>query len=142
MNASSHMLHSLSYIQKQSPRGVFQERCSANNLDSLQEKIHAKVWLQLYSFVNTLHICSRLPFLENTSGELLLYIVLNTEVTNVEVLSKQLKNCLKYISILQTLFLTLYVTFAWWPKVSFQKPQWLLIKHERGGIYMSLVPEL
>ena len=89
-----------------------------------------------------LHICSRTPFSKNTSGELLLYIVLNIEVINVEILSKQVKNCLKYISILKTLFLTLDVTFAWWPKVSFQKPQRLLIKHERGGIYTSLVPEL
>ena len=39
-----------------------------------------------------------MPFLENTSGEVLLGIVLNLEVINVEVLSKQVKNCLKYIS--------------------------------------------
>ena len=52
-----------------------------------------------YSSVNMLHICSRTLFLENTSGELLLYIVLNIEVINVEVLSKQVKNCLKYISV-------------------------------------------
>ena len=26
--------------------------------------------------------------------------------------------------------------FAWTPKISFQKLQWLLIKHERGGIYV------
>ena len=47
-----------------------------------------------------LHICSRTSFLENTAGELLLHIVLNIEVINVEVLSKQVKNYLKYISIL------------------------------------------
>ena len=35
-------------------------------------------------------------FLENTSGELFLYIVLNIEITNVEILSKQLKNYLKH----------------------------------------------
>ena len=52
-----------------------------------------------YSSVNMLHICSRTPFLENTSGELLLHIVLNLKVINVEVPSKQVKNCLKYISI-------------------------------------------
>ena len=40
------MLHPLFYKQKQSPRGAFQERCSTNNLDSLQENIHAKVLLQ------------------------------------------------------------------------------------------------
>ena len=75
-----------------SSRAFFQESCSTNNLDSLQENIHAKVLLQLYSSVNMLHICR--------SGELLLYIVLNIEVVNAEVLSKQMKNCLKYISIL------------------------------------------
>ena len=40
------MLHSLLCKQKQSSRGVFQERCSTNDLDSLQENIHAKMWLQ------------------------------------------------------------------------------------------------
>ena len=53
-----------------------------------------------YSSVNMLHICSRTPVLENTTGQLLLHIVLNIEVINVEVLSKQVKNYLKYISIL------------------------------------------
>ena len=53
-----------------------------------------------YSFVNMLHTCSRAPFLENTSGELPLYIVLNIEAINVEVISKLVKNCLKYISML------------------------------------------
>ena len=53
-----------------------------------------------YSSVNMLHICSRTPFLENTFGELLLHIVLNIEVINIEVLCKQAKNHLKYISIL------------------------------------------
>ena len=53
-----------------------------------------------YSFANMLHICSRTPFLENTSGELLLHIILNIEVINIDVLSKQVKNYLKYISIL------------------------------------------
>ena len=43
VNAERHMLHLLSFIQKQSPTGVFQERCSTNNLESLQENIHAKV---------------------------------------------------------------------------------------------------
>ena len=53
-----------------------------------------------YSFVNMLHIWSRMPFLEITFGELLLHIVLNTKVINIEVLSKQVKNYLKYISVL------------------------------------------
>ena len=48
--------------------------------------------LNRYSSVNMLHICNRTPFLENTSGELLLYIVLSIEVINVEVLFKQVKN--------------------------------------------------
>ena len=64
-------------------RKVFEEY-----LDSLLKNIHTKVWLELYwnptsacvFFYNMLHICSRTPFLENTYGELLLYIVLNIEV--------------------------------------------------------------
>ena len=79
---------------------------------SLLEKIHEKndvsnvnfieiILLHEHSHVNVLHFCSRTPFLENTSGELLLlYIVLNIKFTNVEVLSKQVKNCFKYNSIL------------------------------------------
>ena len=63
--------------------------------------------LHEYSSVNMLHICRRMPLIENTSEKLLLYIVLNIEVINVEVLSEQVKNCLKYISIIKTLFLTL-----------------------------------
>ena len=93
------------------------------------------------SSVNMLHICRRTPFIENISGKLLLYIVLNMEVINVEVLSKQL-NCLKYISIIKTLLLTLYVSFTWWPNISFQMPMWLLKKHKGGDTYTSLVPEL
>ena len=53
-----------------------------------------------YSSVNMLHIRIRTPFSENNYRELLLYVVLNTEVVNVEVLSKQVENCLKYISVL------------------------------------------
>ena len=75
--------------------------------------------------------------MENTSGKLFLYIVLNIEVINVEVLPKQVKNCLKYISIIKTLFLTLYVSFTWWPKISFQMPMWLL-KNTKKGVYIRL----
>ena len=53
-----------------------------------------------YYSINMLHICSRTLFLKHTSGELLLYIVLNIEVINLEVLSQQVKNRLKFISIL------------------------------------------
>ena len=45
-----------------------------------------------YSPADMLHICSKTPFSENNSGELLLYIVPNIKVINVEVLSKQVKN--------------------------------------------------
>ena len=54
-----------------------------------------KCGLNQYSSINMLNICSRTPFLENSFGELLLHIVLN-----IEVLSKLVKNYLKYISIL------------------------------------------
>ena len=47
--------------------------------------------------VNILHICSRTPFLENTSGKLLLYIVLNIEAINIEVLSKQVNTFSNFI---------------------------------------------
>ena len=53
-----------------------------------------------YSSVNMLYVCSRIPVLDITSGELFLLTVLNLEVINVEVLSKQVKRCLKYISVL------------------------------------------
>ena len=57
----------------------------------------------LYSFVNMLHDCSRTPLLENTSGELLLHIVLNIEVTNEEVLSKQVKKLFEiHFSVINT----------------------------------------
>ena len=60
---------------------------------------HAKV-PHMNSSVNMLRTCSRTPFLLKTSEELLLYITLNREIINVEVLSKKLKNCLIYILIL------------------------------------------
>ena len=44
-----------------------------------------------YSSKNMKHISSRTPFLENTSGEFILYTVFNIEVINVEVLHKQVK---------------------------------------------------
>ena len=53
-----------------------------------------------------LRTCSRPPFLVKTSGELPLYMALNREIINVEVRSKEIKNCLKYILILLTLYLT------------------------------------
>ena len=55
------MLHSVLYKQKQSSRGIFQERCSTNNLDSLQEKIHAKVWLQ------SVFVCNYATFLQQNA---------------------------------------------------------------------------
>ena len=69
------------------------------HLASLQENIHAELWVNSteilllygYSSKNKKHICSRTPFLENTSGELILYTVFNIEVINVEVLHKQVK---------------------------------------------------
>ena len=71
-----------------------------------------KIGVHGCSSANMPYICSRTPFSENTSEELPLYIVLNIEVINVEVLFKQVKSCLKYISKLQTLFITLYATLA------------------------------
>ena len=53
-----------------------------------------------YSSVIVQHICSKTPFLRDSSGDLLLCIILNIEVTNVEILLKQVKSCSKYISLL------------------------------------------
>ena len=47
--------------------------------------------LRGYSSVNMLHICSKTRFLEITSGELLLCIVLNIELKNAEDISKQVE---------------------------------------------------
>ena len=55
------MLHSLLYKQKQSARGVFQERCSTNSLDSLQENIHANVWLQ------SIFVCKYATYLQQNA---------------------------------------------------------------------------
>ena len=44
-----------------------------------------------YSSVNIEHIYSRAPFLESTSGELLLYTVFIIEVIKLEVLHKHVK---------------------------------------------------
>ena len=60
--------------------------------------------LRGYSSVSILQVCSRMPFLENPSGELLLYIVLNIEIINAEVLSRHVKSYLKYISIIEIPF--------------------------------------
>ena len=44
-----------------------------------------------YSSENIKHICSRVPFLEDISVELILYTVFNIEVINVETLRQQVK---------------------------------------------------
>ena len=52
-----------------------------------------------------LNIWRRTSFLENTTGELLLYIVRNIEVMNVEVLSKKVKKLLQIrLNIIKTFF--------------------------------------
>ena len=87
------MPYSLSYIQKQSTRWVFQEICSRNiQIVYRKTKVHFHfieiTILHVYSAVNVLHLCRRTPFLKNTYGELFLCIVLNIDVINVKVLSK------------------------------------------------------
>ena len=52
-----------------------------------------------------LNIWRRTSFLENKTGELLLYIVRNIEVMNVEVLSKKVKKLLQiHLNIIKTFF--------------------------------------
>ena len=52
--------------------------------------------LHVYSSINMLNICSRTSFLENTYGELLLYIVLNTETRKSKYGSKYVGKKLLY----------------------------------------------
>ena len=52
--------------------------------------------LHVYSSINMLNICSRTSFLENTYGELLLYIVLNTEARKSKYGSKYVGKKLLY----------------------------------------------
>ena len=68
------------------------------HLGNLQENIHAREFnsteitlLYGYSSKNMNHICSRTPFLQNTSGELILYTVFKIKVINEKVLHKQVK---------------------------------------------------
>ena len=75
-----------------------------------------------YYSANIQHICSKTPFLENTSRKLLLYTIFNIDVINVEVLHKQVKY---YTGIKPCL--TLNVIFA---------------RPDIWGIYTSLVSEL
>ena len=107
VNAGRHMLYSLSYIAVN--QRCFSRKVFYKYLDSLQENIHAKAWLQLYwnhtsAWVFFCKYATYLQqnalFLERTSSKLLMYIVLNVEVINAEVFSKQVEICLKYISIL------------------------------------------
>ena len=98
VNAGCKMLYSLPYMQKQSSRGVFEkdvlrifsqitgEHPSKSDFNFIEITL-----LRGYSSVNMLHICSKTPFLEITSGELLLCVVLNIELKNTEDLSKQIK---------------------------------------------------
>ena len=76
-------------------------------LVKLHENIHAKALLQLswnhtstwVLFCTFTTYLQRNVFLEVTSGELLFHIVLNIKTLNLEVVSKQIKNYLKHISI-------------------------------------------
>ena len=75
VNAGWHLLYSLPFIQKQSPRGVFQERCSTFSQFTGERPCRSVSSLTLlygYSSKNMKHICSKTTFLEKTSGELIL----------------------------------------------------------------------
>ena len=76
------------------------------HLASLQENIHAEVWVQPteitllngYSSKSMKHICSRKPFLKNTSWELILYTFFNIERLETEnFVDKTQKRTEKYI---------------------------------------------
>ena len=102
------------------------------HLASLQENIHAEVWIQLYLNHTFLYgysskNSSRTPFLENTSGEIILCTVFNIELINLEVFHKQVKiPCL-----------TLNVIFA--------RPEAAIVvdkTRKRSEVYVRLVSEL
>ena len=59
----------------------------------------SSAWAFLCKYATYLYL-----FLVKASGELLLFIALNREIIDVEVRCKKVKNCLKYILILLTLF--------------------------------------
>ena len=101
-------------------------------LDSLQENIHAKV-SHGYSSVNMLRTCSRTSFLVKASGELLLYITLNIEIINTEVVSKKVKSCLKYFLTLLTLFLTFLRNFRLVAKEAV-----VVVDKTRARVYMCV----
>ena len=73
------------HIYRSSHPEVFFKK-SVLHLATLQENIHAEfnsteiTFLYGYSSKSMKNICSRTPFLENTSGELILYTVFNLEV--------------------------------------------------------------
>ena len=61
------------------------QKCESNSTEI--------ILLYGYSSKNMKHICNRAPFLENTSGKLILYNVFNIRgYINVEVLHKTLPN--------------------------------------------------
>ena len=67
------------------------------------------------------------------------YIFLNIETINAEVLSTQVKKLFEiHFNIVNTFSIS-SVIFSWYSKTSFQKQQWLLIKHKRGDT--CLLPE-
>ena len=81
---------------------------------------------------NIQHICSKTPFLENTSGKLLLCTIFNIDVINVEVLHKQVK-CYTGIKPCLTL------------NEIFIRPEAAIVvdkTRKRYGIYTLLVSEL
>ena len=80
-------------------RGTSMQKCKFNSTEI--------TLLYGYSSVNMQHVLSRIPFLENTSDELLLNTVFNKEVINAEVLHKQAKYQAR-----KTPRLTLNLTFS------------------------------
>ena len=78
VNADSHP----EVFFKKGVRRVFRHFTGEHSLKSCDLNFLETTLLHGYFSVNMLHICSRTPFLKNTSEELLLYIVLNIEVIN------------------------------------------------------------
>ena len=107
--------------------------------------IHAKVWLQPYwnhTFVCVFFYkyitCNRTPFLENTYGELLLYIVLNIEVRKSKYGSKYVGKKLFEIHFkIITTFSNFIRDFRWVAKYWFSETVVVVHKtRKRGYIYV------
>ena len=128
-----------------SPRCVSQERCS-RNIQTVYRRTFMQKFdfnfieiplLHVYSSINMLHICSRTPILENTYGELLLYIVLNIEVRKSKYGSKYVdKELFEMHFQIITTFSNFIRDFRLVAKYQFSGAVVVVDKNPKEGIYI------